>query len=192
MIFTARIYLKKEKEMLSVLFSKTGLPVLLSLVAGVLNTIDNAQAREAAGVLAKVDEAMKAGQISTAQIEAANRHIEEMARMQSEEYRAALAEVNATLRAESSSADAYVRRMRPTFGYMMAFTWAAQMMAIAYVIVFNTEKAGVVIGAMNSLSMIWTVGLSVLGVYVYKRSEEKRSTEGREPIFWNKRVESSG
>ena len=174
--------------MLSVLFSKTGLPVLLSVAASVLGAIDNAQAREAAGVLAKVDEAMKAGQISTAQIEAANRHIEEMARMRSEEYRAALAEVNTTLRAESSSADAYVRRMRPTFGYMMAFTWAAQMMAIAYVIVFNTEKAGVVIGAMNSLTMIWTVGLSVLGVYVYKRSEEKRSTEGREPIFWNKRV----
>ena len=37
--------------MLSVLFSKTGLPVLLSVAASVLGAIDNAQAREAAGVL---------------------------------------------------------------------------------------------------------------------------------------------
>jgi len=28
---------------------------------------------------------------------------------------------------------------------------------------------------MSSLSIIWTVGLSVLGVYVYKRSEEKKA-----------------
>ena len=28
--------------------------------------------------------------------------------------------------------------------------------------------------AVQSLSMIWTVGLSVLGIYVYKRSEEKK------------------
>ena len=27
--------------------------------------------------------------------------------------------------------DAYVRRMRPTFGYIMALTWLAQMGAIA-------------------------------------------------------------
>jgi hypothetical protein len=43
-----------------------------------------------------------------------------------------------------------------------------------------------VIGAMNSLSMIWTVGLSVLGVYVYKRSEEKKASSGPEQIFWRK------
>ena len=28
---------------------------------------------------------------------------------------------------------------------------------------------------MASLGTIWTVGLSVLGIYVYKRSQEKRS-----------------
>ena len=39
---------------------------------------------------------------------------------------------------------------------------------------FRTAQAPAVFGAMNSLSVIWTVGLSVLGVYVYKRSEEKR------------------
>jgi cobalamin synthase len=67
----------------------------------------------------------------------------------------------------------YVRRMRPTFGYIMAVTWAAQMLAIAFVILDAPEKAGNVINAMSNLSTIWTVGLSVLGIYVYKRSREK-------------------
>lgn len=68
----------------------------------------------------------------------------------------------------------YVRRMRPTFGYLMALTWAAQMLALAYVVVFDTGQASLVIEAMESLGTIWTVGLSVLGIYVYKRSEEKK------------------
>ena len=64
--------------------------------------------------------------------------------------------------------------MRPTFGYLMAFTWAAQMSAVAYIMVFETDKASVVIEAVESLSAIWAVGLSVLGIYVYKRSEDKK------------------
>ena len=65
--------------------------------------------------------------------------------------------------------------MRPTFGYVMALTWAGQMGAIAYVIVTDPGKAGAVIAAMASLGTIWTVGLSVLGIYVYKRSQEKQT-----------------
>jgi hypothetical protein len=64
--------------------------------------------------------------------------------------------------------------MRPTFGYLMALTWAAQMFAIAFIMVFETEKASLVIQAVESLSGIWAVGLSVLGIYVYKRSEDKK------------------
>ena len=64
--------------------------------------------------------------------------------------------------------------MRPTFGYLMAGTWAAQMFGLAYVVVFHTEKAANLMHGMASLSTIWAVGLSVLGVYVYKRSEDKK------------------
>ena len=67
-----------------------------------------------------------------------------------------------------------MRRMRPTFGYLMAVTWALQMGAVAYVMVFRTAESHVVIEALGSLGMIWTVGLSVLGIYVYKRSEDKK------------------
>ncbi len=34
--------------------------------------------------------------------------------------------------------------------------------------------SGQVINAMASLGTIWTVGLSVLGIYVYKRSQDKK------------------
>jgi hypothetical protein len=49
------------------------------------------------------------------------------------------------------------------------------MFGLAYVIVFDTVRAPLVIGAMESLGTIWAVGLSVLGIYVYKRSEDKKS-----------------
>jgi len=41
--------------------------------------------------------------------------------------------------------------------------------------VFDTIHAPVVFNAVESLSAIWTVALSVLGLYVYKRSDEKRA-----------------
>ena len=39
--------------------------------------------------------------------------------------------------------------------------------------------------AMGSLSAIWGIGLSVLGIYVYRRSDDKKQA-GAEMIFWNK------
>lgn len=86
--------------------------------------------------------------------------------------------VNETIRAEVASDDKYVRRMRPTFGYIMAATWLAQMMAVAYVIAFDTENVGKVLVGISQLSTIWTVGLAVLGIYVYKRSSEKMGVTG--------------
>lgn len=61
---------------------------------------------------------------------------------------------------------------------------AAQMFGIAYVIIFDTDKAGVVMAAMGNLSAIWAVGLSVLGIYVYRRSDDKKAMM-RDVIFWN-------
>ena len=84
--------------------------------------------------------------------------------------------------AEANSADPYVRRMRPTFGYLMAITWAAQMLGLAYVMIFQTEKAPAVLDGMEALSTIWAVGLSVLGIYVYKRSEEKKVSNFSTPV----------
>lgn len=86
-----------------------------------------------------------------------------------------LATINQTMQTETKSEDAYVRRMRPTFGYIMALTWGLQMGAVAWTIINTPEFAAEVITAMVSLSTIWSVGLAVLGVYVYGRSSEKKA-----------------
>ena len=172
--------------MLSAFLSKLGLPVLISIVGGALVALDHPVAKTASDALEKVGQALKDGAISPEQLAEANRHTEKMTALELENYQNSLSEINQSLRAEVASNDKYVRRMRPTFGYLMAFTWAAQMFGIAYVIIFDTDKAGVVMAAMGNLSAIWAVGLSVLGIYVYKRSEEKRgNSASQDVIFWN-------
>ncbi len=170
--------------MLQLLLSKIGLPILVNIVAEALGEIDSPVTRGAAKALGEVDKALKAGQISAEQLEEANRHAEKMAQLKSKEFTASLSEINKSLRAEIASEDKYVRRMRPTFGYLMALTWAAQMFGIAYIIVFDTPRAFMVMNAFASLSAIWAVGLSVLGIYVYKRSADKKIA-GNEVVYWN-------
>ena len=171
--------------MLSAFLSQVGLPVLMAIVGGALSVLEHPAAKTASAALGKVEAAMKSGQITPEQLAEANRHSEKMAEMEIENYQENLAEINKSLRAEIASEDKYVRRMRPTFGYLMALTWAAQMFGIAYVIIFDTDKAGVVMAAMSNLSAIWAVGLSVLGIYVYKRSDDKKAWPMRDVIFWN-------
>ncbi len=160
--------------MFPAIIAKLGLPVLISLLSGALGRINNPIAQSASKSLENFEGALAGGVITAEQMAEANRHAEELAKIKAKEYETALSEVNQSMRAEVLSSDAYVRRMRPTFGYLMAVTWAAQMMALAYVVVFETEKARSVLEGMESLTAIWAVGLSVLGIYVYKRSEEKK------------------
>ena len=160
--------------MLESILTKIGLPVLIEILGRSIGKIDHPAAQSAARALGELDAALAGGLISIEQMAEANRHAEAIAEMKMKEHQTAFAEVNQSLRAEVSSNDAYVRRMRPTFGYLMAFTWAAQMFGLAYVVVFETDKAASVLQGMSSLSAIWAVGLSVLGIYVYKRSEDKK------------------
>lgn len=156
--------------MLETLISKLGLSFLTTTLTKILGRIDNDLAKNAAETLQQVESEIARGAITIDQIKEANRHAEDLKEIDA----ALLTEINASLRAEILSNDKYVRRMRPTFGYLMAITWAAQMLGVAYIMIFETDKASVVIQAIESLSAIWAVGLSVLGIYVYKRSEDKR------------------
>ncbi len=174
--------------MLSAILTKIGIPLLTQVLAEAFGAVDNPVARSAEKALKDVEKSLENGWITQEQISEAHRHIEKMTELQNEKLEASLSETNKSLRAEIASQDKYVRRMRPTFGYLMAFTWAAQMFGLAYVIIFETEKAPFILNAMSSLTAIWGVGLSVLGIYVYKRSEEKKQI-GPEVIAWQ---ENSG
>lgn len=178
--------------MLGAIIARLGIPVLVSIIGGALGRIDNPAAQSASKALGNFDEALAGGVISAEQMAEANRHAEKMAELKAKENETALAEINQTLRADAASTDAYVRRMRPTFGYLMAITWAAQMLGLAYVVIFETDKAPAVLDGMESLSTIWAVGLSVLGVYVYKRSEEKKASSGGLFTKMTEAVMSSG
>ncbi|OAN50149.1 hypothetical protein A6A04_01695 [Paramagnetospirillum marisnigri] len=89
-----------------------------------------------------------------------------------------LAEINATMRAEAASGDAYVRRWRPTFGYAVAATWTATMAAVAWAIVAEPTQAPSIIAALVNTSPIWGIALGVLGVSVVKRSHDKARASG--------------
>ncbi|MAQ71802.1 MAG: ribokinase [Alphaproteobacteria bacterium] len=160
--------------MVAGLIAQVGIPVLIETIKGALERVDNPVAKGASEALSQLDDAVKRGKISPEQLQEANRHIEKLAGMEAEERQNTISQINDSLRAEVASSDPYVRRMRPTFGYLIAITWAAQMLALAWVIIYETESASIVIEAMESLGTIWAVGLSVLGIYVYKRSEDKK------------------
>jgi|MDSW01.2.fsa_nt_gb hypothetical protein len=164
--------------MIPALLTKLGLPVLVSVLGDTLTQIDHPLAKGASKALGELGDAFSRGEISSEALAEMNRHAEELARLKSDEYRIQIAEINQSLRTEVASHDPYVRRMRPTFGYLMAITWAAQMLALAWVILDDPENASLVLEGFESLGVIWTIGLSVLGIYVYKRSEEKRSDTG--------------
>lgn len=160
--------------MVSPLVLQLGLPFLLQVVGGALAQIDSPAARSASDAINRVQDAVMAGRISAEQIAEANRHAEAMAQAESAERQAMSGQVNDTYRTEIASDDKYVRRMRPTFGYLMAATWTMQMSGIAYVMTFRPQDAPGILAVMDSLAVIWAMGLSVLGIYVYKRSEDKK------------------
>ncbi|MFT6582069.1 MAG: 3TM-type holin [Alphaproteobacteria bacterium] len=167
--------------MIPALLAQIGLPLLARAVGGALSNIDHPVAAAAASALSAVDAEIDGGKISASQVAEANRHVERMEELTLARDVGVLTEINRTIRTEAMAEDAYVRRMRPTFGYIMAISWAAQMLAIAFVIVARPADAGAVIAAMASLGTIWSVGLSVLGIYVYKRSQDKAAAVAAPP-----------
>ena len=164
--------------MVPALLARIGIPLLVRALGGALSSSGNPVAKAAGAALGEVEAEIGSGRLAGDDLKEAHRHLERMIALDGDFDRTWLQQVNRTMRAEALSGDAYVRRMRPTFGYIMALTWAAQMGAIAYVVAVEPDKAAPVIAAVASLGTIWTVGLSVLGIYVYRRSGEKRQALG--------------
>lgn len=166
------------------------LPAILALaqfapsIIGLFDSDDSSIAAKAAGVVSSTARAITGksddgGALSALQADPAkmieyqtaiNAHAAVMYKSETERLKA----VNETMRAEAASSDPYVRRMRPTMGYALIAAWSATVFAIVYAIIATPEEAPKVITAISQLGMIWSVALSVLGLYVYKRSEDKK------------------
>ncbi|MFI9653049.1 3TM-type holin [Guyparkeria halopsychrophila] len=108
-------------------------------------------------------------------------HREELTRMHLQAETTRLAEVNQTMRAEAGSDDPYVRRWRPTFGYLTALSWATLVTAIAWSIAFEPKHAGTVAQIVSAVTPMFGVALAVLGINVSKRSQDKQVAAGQQP-----------
>jgi len=113
-------------------------------------------------------------------------HLESLA-IQAETQK--ISEINKTMRDEIASADAYVRRWRPTFGYVVSLAWLVQITGstatLIYAVFADAAKAGNIINMVanfnGSTSVLWGIALSVLGINVVKRSQDKQVQSGGAP-----------
>ena len=108
-------------------------------------------------------------------------HERELRSMILEAETSKMASVNKTMRAEAASNDAFVRRWRPTFGYLAAISWTLQSIAIAWVFIMKPTQAGDIAQAIGALTPMWAVALAVLGISVAKRSQDKQVSAGQTP-----------
>ena len=98
--------------------------------------------------------------------------------------------VNETMRREAVAGDKYVRRWRPTFGYVAAITWGVQGLVIfgclAWVILKSPENLPAALtgikGVVEALSSHWLYAMAVLGVAVAARSGDKRQKASGEDV----------
>jgi len=155
--------------MLPTLLSRIGVPLLANILVDAVQKINHPAAAGVSGAIADLEKEIISGGVTQAELDRANRAAEISAETRAREA-GLLVEINKTIQTETTSTDIYVRRMRPTFGYLMAIAWFFQMAAIAYLMVFETEKLPLLIGSLDSLGVIWTMALSVLGLYLFQRT----------------------
>lgn len=94
--------------------------------------------------------------------------------------------VNETMRAEYASGDKYTSRWRPTFGYAACVTWVLQGLIVfglvAYMAVMHPDRLPrtlvVITDLMRALADHWMYAMAVLGIAVWKRSEDKKTAAG--------------
>jgi len=97
-----------------------------------------------------------------------------------------LESVNATIRAEVASKDGYNSRWRSTYGYCVSFTWTLFFIGFVvisgYAVIKTPTQATLIIGALagliSSTMPLWGIALAILGVAVYKRSQDKQTSVG--------------
>lgn len=106
------------------------------------------------------------------------------------ENTARLAEINATMRAEIASSDAFVRRSRPAFLYIIALAFGVQIIGMtlvggAAVLAYPAQAGGILKGlaeVVGATIALYGVALPVCGVYLSKRSQDKAVEAGHAPL----------
>ncbi|KFI13317.1 hypothetical protein IX95_05050 [Vibrio sp. B183] len=106
----------------------------------------------------------------------------EHAKLESEERKLAMTQQHATMQAELASNDPYVRRWRPTWGYSMCAAWVLLFLSLAVVMMFYPEHAANVVNSVVAMTPLFGIGLTVLGINIHKRSQDKQVSMGKTPL----------
>lgn len=89
--------------------------------------------------------------------------------------------VNETMRAEYASDSWFVKCWRPFYGYCVATSWTWFMGCAGYVLVTRPPaELAALVTAIGGLMPLWGIALSVLGVAVHQRTQDKRIKAGVE------------
>lgn len=170
--------------------AKIGAPMLGTLIGGPAGTMAGAAAADivasALGVEATpaaIEKAIAADPDAAVKLRTAEmNNAARLAELRAEVAIVGIREGNESYRTELKSDDAFVRRMRPTFGYVLSATWAAVFGAFAWR-VLNSPAADIVsmASAVAMLLPLFGTALTVLGVYISKRSDEKAVATGHAP-----------
>lgn len=96
-------------------------------------------------------------------------------------------QINETYRAELRSEDRYVKRWRPTLGYCITGCFVGELflipmtkiILISYVSPELANAFDVALGSPEERAVIWVAALSVLGVGVTNRSQDKKAALGQ-------------
>lgn len=142
------------------------------IVASALGTSDDANAIQQA--LAQDPEA--AQKLRAAEQE----HQRELRSMMLEAETSRLAQTNETYRREIASEDGFVRRARPMFLYVVAFSVAVEVLIAVYVVAVGASLADLAT-LYQALAIPQGIAAGMCGVYLKKRSDDKAIAAGRQP-----------
>lgn len=160
------------------------LPMLGRVLGGPMGEQAGSLVASALGVDDNPDEVAKAIQQDPDAVrklkEAEMEHKRALQKMHLEAATAQQRQINKTMREELRSDNAFRASWRPLFGYGAALAWFLQIAAVIYVAIWNPENAAEITSAISDLTGMWAIALSVLGINISARSNDKKLAKGQD------------
>lgn len=158
---------------------------LLGPAGGAVGGVAGALLASAFGVenepaaIAQAIQADPAAALKLRQLEVENQTA--LVRLATENETARLAMVNDTMRAEASSEDWFVRRARPAFLWVTAFSIAVEVLIALLAVLLAPEQIGQLSLVYGALATPQGIAAAMCGVYLKKRSDDKLAAAGMTP-----------
>ena len=108
-------------------------------------------------------------------------HEEALTRMTLENETARATETQKTMRAEIGSEDAFVRRARPMFLYVAAFSVFVEVIIALVVVLLQPAQIATLTTLFSALATPQSIALAACGIYLKKRSDDKAIAAGAPP-----------